>query len=372
MSVFGYASEEAFRKAVSAEMDQRTLHEHRDGLRPGQEKPKRGQRTRTAKPPDTKPLIAGPQRAEALGITGAPGSPERLRQVRQIAPELFDEAQREQRAAQVSLLLDRWAQSETSDYDAAVVHELARAVWDVQDEQFFHAVRGAIENISGDTEDFDSMIAHRIQVETQQQQAQHDQAETQRTADIHAGLERSYDRIERDLGPAGLLAAHEVAETWGEELYDPEVDADAVRVGLRAAAELGRGQEYVGNTFRTHQALSEEFKRVGAPGSRWNDEERAKWEQEMEEGNLETAMRADARYNDLEAVTARALQAHAVEKSGTTPFEAALKEEFAQMREHDSTAPHREAMREHQVAEYERTHDEAGRDISDPIAERYR
>ena len=169
--------------------------------------------------------------------------------------------------------------------------------------------------------------------------------------------------------PAGLVAADEIAQQVDQAglLYDPEMNTEVVRAALRAAAETGRAQQYTENAFQMARAIGEEMKRYGPAG---NDEHRERWEQKMDDADIEIAERAYA-LADPDAAAARALRSRAFERAETSPLEAALDQEFENMKQFSSEAPHRKAMHEANVAEWERTHDSAGRETVNKAEEFY-
>ena len=251
MSFMGYQDEAAFREAVGREMDRMGTHSHAEGRRPGQERPA-PERSRGSRPPDNRGPISGPQRSE--GLKGKPGSVERVRQVRAYAPELWDEAQREQRAGEVGMLLDAWAEAGPGDYDAEIIYELARGVHEISDGEMFEAVRGAIEELTGEegAEYYVGLLGVAEQNKIAREVQQHEQHEQTRVEHVHGQLTDEYRTIEETLGPAGLEAANEIAQQVNEAglLYDPDVDPEQVRVALRAAAETGRAQDTPGTSLK--------------------------------------------------------------------------------------------------------------------------
>jgi hypothetical protein len=113
------------------------------------------------------------------------------------------------------------------------------------------------------------------------------------------------------------------------------------------------------NTWSTVKAIGEEAKRVAAPGSSWNDGDRAQWEAELDDAALEIAMRAD-RATDPTAAATRALNARALERGAKTQFEAQLEAEFEEMGRHDQTAEHRQVLAKADVEDFARTHEPDG------------
>ena len=293
MSFMGYADEDAFRQAVGREMDQMSTHSNVEGRRPGQQRPA-PERSRAARPPDTRGPISEPQRSE--GLKGKPGSVERIRQVRAYAPELWDQAQREQRAGEIGMLLDAWAQAGPGEYDAEVIYELARGVHDVGDGDMLNAVLGAVNEMAGEeaAEYYVGLLHTGHQNQMAREQQEYEQADQQRVQSVQEQLTDEYRTIEDKLGPAGLEAADEIAKQVHEAglLYDPDVDPEQVRVALRAAGEVGRAEEYTGNVWETVRAIGEEMKRTYGPSG--DDESRAIWESKMDNADLEIAERAHA------------------------------------------------------------------------------
>ena len=290
-----------------------------------------------------------------LNLAGEPGSPERLEQVRRIDPDTYGRLEDDQRLETIGMLLDRWNASGRDDLDGHVVRELARLSWDTGDVNVVRHVRDAVEQIAGDAEPFDRLMEHRLEVETQRGREQHAASEEARMENVRSGLEAEYSTIERKLGPAGLEAADDVARQIGAGLYDENVDPEQMRVALRAAGEVGRSVEHANNVFGTLAELDEEFKRYG-PGWGANDETREKWEAELAEGTVEVYEREIAKAHP-DAAASRALQSRAVERMKTKPFEQALDAELDALSQHDSTAEHRQALRDARVREFERTRD---------------
>jgi hypothetical protein len=360
---FGYASKQAFQDALDRELEQMASHSHQGEARPGQQAPPKQQRQR--RPPDVKTPDVRPRT-----ITGKPGSPEREKAVRAVNPELFDQAKAEQRLAQADLLVRRWAESETDEYDSHVVQELARIAWDVQDANVFYTLRDAIEQIAGEEQvaAYDGMMAHRIGVAEAEAREQEREVVERHQQHVANELQAEYEVIERKLGTDALIAADEIAQVTNEAglLYDG--DPEITRASLRAAAEVAAAQKRTGDTFALLQDIGEEMKRHGAPGSRWTDAERAEWEAEMEAASFSAADRQNEK-TDPDEAAARAIRSRALERAGTSILEQELEREFAEMAAHDSTAEHRVAMDDAAVAEWDRTHDSAGRETTDQAEE---
>ena len=66
---------------------------------------------------------------------------------------------------------------------------------------------------------------------------------------------------------------------------------DHIRATLRAAGIAAGSQRDALGQLAAHTELDEAFKRVGAPGSSWGHDERAKRENEMAEASVEAAER---------------------------------------------------------------------------------
>ena len=91
---------------------------------------------------------------------------------------------------------------------------------------------------------------------------------------------------------------------------------------MRAPGIQAASQRDALGALAAHAELDEQFKRIGAPGSHWNDEERERWEAELEAGSLEAAERR--------LLTPNQAAAYAVESITSTPvsFESMLDEEL--------------------------------------------
>jgi len=357
-----------FRKALDRAFDELSVHDHQEGVRPGQRKVE-SKPERTARPPDTKPAISNPDRhVEAMSLQGAPGSPERWRQVQELAPETYSAMEQEQKAQTLALLIDQWSQSDDADYyGPSVVQEVAKLVWDVGNIHVAQAARQAVEEIGGEeaTAYLDSLMEHRLGVEQERQQQAHIESEGERMGKVAEELQAEYSTIERKLGPAALDAADQVAKEIDAQglLYDAEMDPERARLLIRAAAEAGQAETAAVRKYLAAAEIGAEMKRIGSPGSNWNDAERANWEAELDSAHLEVFDRATAAAQP-DAAAARALASRQRELTGNTAFMEALDAELAKLSGEDS-AEHRDALRREAVAEHERTHDPGGEPVED-------
>jgi hypothetical protein len=351
MPVPGFRTNDDFLAAFETELEERSVHQSRPGLRPGQ----RGKKPKPSRPPDVKPLISGLEQGEEFRLKGAPGSSERIEQVRALAPETFTEIEREQRKQVLAMLLTNWAYSEREDLDADVQREAARLVWEIEDDNVYRIARETIVQQSGDAGLFDSLLANRLQIADRERYEQDAQGESSRLGKFQGELEQQYDIIERKLGTAGLEAADLVAQDLAEKgfLYDPTLDPEQINLLLRGAAEAGRAEAKARNVANVHAALGEEIKRRHGPAG--NDEQRAEWEAKVDESTQEAFWRAQEEAGAYRA-GARALAAREQEREGKSRFESALDAELEKMSLHDSTSEHRQAIRKAGAAEYERTH----------------
>ena len=90
--------------------------------------------------------------------------------------------------------------------------------------------------------------------------------------------------------PADAEVVKQFMRGAADAMYaDP--DDLSVKVGVRTMGDAARAQRDRAQTFVTAAAITEELKRSGALGTRWNDEERAKWEAELDEAAAESADR---------------------------------------------------------------------------------
>ncbi len=227
------------------------------------------------------------------------------------------------------MLLDAWAEAGPGDYDAEIIYELARGVHEISDGEMFEAVRGAIEELTGEegAEYYVGLLGVAEQNKIAREVQQHEQHEQTRVEHVHGQLTDEYRTIEETLGPAGLEAANEIAQQVNEAglLYDPDVDPEQVRVALLAAAG-GQGTGYTGNVFETVEAIGQEMKRTYGPAG--DDASRERWEQKMDDASVEIAERAH-QFADPDEAAFRALRSRALERADTSPLEAMLDQEIA-------------------------------------------
>jgi hypothetical protein len=361
---YNYKSYGDFRKALDRELDALSVHSHRGGLRPGQ----RGEQPtpeRSARPPDQKiQAVSVEKHLEAFGLKGEPGSPERWEQVKQIAPDSYARMEQQKQLQILALLVDQWSQSEDTEYHGrSVVAEVAKLAWAVGDMNVYGAARQAVEEIGGEdaANYLDTLMSHRLQVEEGRQQEAFEESEGERMGEVEKQLRSEYDVIERKLGPAGLEAADQVAQSINADglLYDPEVDPERVRVMLRAAGEAGKAEDYALKTFAAHADLNREIKkRYGPSGA---DSGRERWEAEVDDAAVEAFERAQA-HAAPEQASRRAIASREQEKAGKSRYMEALNAELEKL---SSEPEHRQALRDQEVREYEKRHDEGGKPVVD-------
>ena len=85
------------------------------------------------------------------------------------------------------------------------------------------------------------------------------------------------------------------------------------------------------------------MKRTYGPAG--DDASRERWEQKMDDASVEIAERAH-QFADPDEAAFRALRSRALERADTSPLEAMLDQEIANMREHSSEAQHRQDIHE--------------------------
>ena len=334
---FGYRSQADYVKALNREFDQLSTHNYGEhGERPGTE---RGTRKRD------------------FALKGKPGSPERLKQI-----EGYLEAPNKNLLNTVARSLEgekvyRAVQLVQSDPTPQSIQEAAQLVTGYEDVQVARAAINALQP-TGYVDDFvRELVGAAEQVEAAKA-SQDEEAERKRLATRQQLLAHEYQRVRGR--PEEEQAVDDLAQHLGDALYSPELADDEARVLLRSQSEMAKRQRDAANTFLTHAALDEEFRRIGAPGSRWSDEEREKWEAELRQGSLE----AFDRINPSPEEGARAAFESVVHDrafKGASPMKVALDREFEAMALHDSDSPHRNEMRRADAEEFERTHDTDGR-----------
>jgi hypothetical protein len=119
--------------------------------------------------------------------------------------------------------------------------------------------------------------------EAREQQAEGDEeARLKRREQL---LEEEYAHAEKLGGEVAVQQVDDEMQALGAEtLYDSEFEDDAIRLASRVTAQSALASENAVDTFAVHAWLDEAIKRgPGRPGSSWNDEERAKWERDLEQ-----------------------------------------------------------------------------------------
>jgi len=355
---YGYGTKAKFEAAIQAQLDEMSLADR--GGRDRQPEPQR-----QARPPDRKDVISGPLRGEerhGISLKGAPGSPERMKQLKQLYPDVAADLESQQHAESIGQMLDSWYQSDDGDFDNTVPVQIAQAALDSHDMRVVMAARAAVEDIGGEesVEVFDQRLNAHVLALDEQARQEFAASEDRRMAEMERGLTEEYSRISDKLGPAGLQAGAEVAEALDMHglLYDPLADPEQTRDMIRASAEAGRAQEYSHNVLTTHMALDQEIKRKYGPGG-VPDDVRARWEAEVDGATVQAYQRAAA-LGEPDLAAARAIADRNEEAQKVSSFESQLDAAIDDMRTHDSTAPHRQEIARKAAEHWEQTRDERG------------
>lgn len=107
-------------------------------------------------------------------------------------------------------------------------------------------------------------------------------------------------------------------------------------------AQAARAARNALGALSAHAALDDEFKRIGAPGSAWNDDERATWEAELADTTVDAYERE---LGTPEQITARAIQSLQPDES---------RGEFdAELEKLSTPPPHEQRLRDLAVEDWE-------------------
>ena len=244
---FGYASEAAFLKDVEREIDNRSIHD-RDGAR--------------SKPAPEK-------------LRGKPMSPERLRQAARLAGVNQQHFLNTVSRGQTGQKLVRAVKKLNEGYDREALDAAADLTVELRDENVPRAAMNALP-----PEIAQAYYERMVEIAEGRDQT----SEEERIAARQKLLSAEYERAQR-LGPGVVEQVDALAHEHPEALYNDLAD-DEVQVLLRAQAEQARSERSALTHFGIHDALATEMVRVGGPGSRWNDADRAQWEAELRETAL--------------------------------------------------------------------------------------
>jgi len=329
----GYRTEADFLDAVGREMAAMEVHSNRPGARPGQ---------------------PSKQAAPGFRLQGKPESPERMRQVAHlVGPQnqhLLNEVGRRLGGEKIIAAV-REAQAEPSRDNLGHVARLVAEFEDV------HVARAAIAALrpTGYGDHFiNALVDASAQVELAKEQRD-EAAESRRLAERQQVIADEYRRVQHH--PDASEAVDHLAHGLGDLLYDEQMSDDEARVMLRSQEAVARGQRKALDDFAFVTALEDEFRRYGPAGT---DEHRDEYERGLREGALEIFDRANP---TPEQAAAAAVDSVAYDKAFAEqpPLEVFLERELAIQAMHDSRAPHKVAMREANVADWEDRYDEMGR-----------
>ena len=332
----GYRDKAQFERAFQRELDALSVHGHGpNGERPGEQRKK-------AKP--------------GFRFAGPPGSPERMAQIeRIIGPQnknLMHTVARNQAGQEIMRAVKAIQSAPTPE----AIQEAAQLIAAYDDVQVARAAIQAI-NPTGFGDEFVRELRDAAESVEEARGMSEVEAEEKRLADRQRLLHEEYRRVQGR--PDEEQAVDHLAQHLGDALYSPEMEDDQARVLLRSQSEMAKRQRKAANSFLTVAAMEDEFRKRYGPGG-VSDEEREKWERELREGTLEVYDRA----NPTPEQGARAAFESVVHDKafkGTSPMRVALDAEFERMAIHDSDSEHKNAMREADAKEWERTHGSDGR-----------
>jgi hypothetical protein len=114
------------------------------------------------------------------------------------------------------------------------------------------------------------------------------------------------------------------------------------------------GRRFDPGTLHHSKAL---LTRIGAPGSSWNDQERARWQVHQAEASREILERSHGSEEERNHRAISGLMADDRRRiTGNGDLERSLDAEFEKLDMHNQNAPHKKAMAKELVEEFEQTH----------------
>lgn len=265
---YGYKSEQAFKDALNREL--RALEgspadkarEQPKAQRKPTVKGKAGSRERIASVAKVAQDM-GVDRALVNAMGRDVAANRLLRVVRELQRQGFS-VERVQEAVALTVELDR--------------ADVAQLIWETLPED-------------GTDDAYEEMLTDAIIARNEKAERDAVAAERKRLDTREAAYQAEYALAE-SVSEDALDAVDSVAQTMADELYDERVDPNAARAVMRAAGVQAESQRSALAQLNTQQAIIEEIKRgPGAPGSSWTDEQREKWESEIDAGAVESASR---------------------------------------------------------------------------------
>jgi molybdopterin converting factor small subunit len=307
---FGYGSAKDYADAIEREAIKMTGQERRYP----QERSEPQQRARL---PQTNGPVSGPFRGEGdydldgFKLAGKPGSPERLQQLRERYPEMYPEVNKELEAANLSKLLT--AYMDNPGHHEQVALQTARMIVDIDDPGILDQVREVLDGTPV-LERVEDHVATAVQ-------AQIDRHEQATQEEQQAALDARQQKLQSEFDRLPAEDAELILNTFApEDLYRME-ENEAV-LHMRTAAEYNAARREGLKEFALVAPIVEEMKRYGPGGA--SDEEREKWERELEADTME---KFDRHMIDPEQAVERAADSM-IREHTPPPFTQAFNEEL--------------------------------------------
>jgi hypothetical protein len=156
-------------------------------------------------------------------------------------------------------------------------------------------------------------------------------------------MKREVRRAASNGSRADAEAAFEVTHSiTPEELYSADLTNDDIAVAMRSAATMNESGRRAKSTLDFLTSMHHEIARgIGGPASSWPEQERARWQHDMDTARALTVAQHLKTPEQIEAESRRSIE---TDRRGSSDFMARVQAEAERMSGTSAAAPHREEI----------------------------